>query len=390
MAIIKSKEQKIKFTLIKGYDGSVITEITEIMNRWRSAFSSLYNVDIDRYENGPDYIALLNMKNNLEAQQNLPGYKYNTFLNGELSFDEIEKAVKQLKKNKATGCYNIQNEFLMKSEFLVPLYRLFQTIFNAGLVPTIWGKCCITPIPKSSMKDPFTPLNYRGISLLSCVSKLYSRVIKNRLTDYCNICDILVDEQNGFRKDHSCLDHISSLSSIIKNRLLNNKPTFTFIYMSKAFWVIRDLLFLRLLQYGVDGKFYRTIKTVYRNNVSCVKINNCNTEWFEISSGVRRGDTLSPSLFLLFIKELNIGIDINGKTVCTLFYADDIVLFAENEEDLQRLIAHVHKWCNKWKMFINSDNNKVVHFRNSRKPVTLFKFSNGDTDLEIVKTYNYF
>ena len=59
--------------------------------------------------------------------------------------------------------------------------------------------------------------------------------------------------------------------------------------MSKAFdWVNRDLLFLGLLQYGVDGKFYRTIKTLYRNKVSCVKINNCNTEWFEISSGVRQ------------------------------------------------------------------------------------------------------
>ena len=91
--------------------------------------------------------------------------------------------------------------------------------------------------------------------------------------------------------------------------------------MSKAFdWVNRDLLFLRLLQYGVDGKFYRTTKTLYRNNVACVQINN-NTEWFEILSGVRQGDTLSPSLFSLFINEelavelqnLNIGIDINEK-----------------------------------------------------------------------------
>ena len=61
-----------------------------------------------------------------------------------------------------------------------------------------------------------------------------------------------------------CLYKKKKKISIIKNRLLNNKPTFTcFIDMSKAFdWVNRDLLFLRLLQYGVDGKFYRTIKTL--------------------------------------------------------------------------------------------------------------------------------
>ena len=145
----------------------------------------------------------------------------------------------------------------MKSDLLVPLYRLLHTIFNAGLIPTIWGKCCITPTPKSSMKDPFTPLNYRGISLLSCASKLYSRDINKRLTSYCNIFDILVDEQNSLRKDRSWIDYIFSLSSIIKNRFLNNNPTFPcFIDMSKAFdWVNRDFFCLRLLQYGVDGEF---------------------------------------------------------------------------------------------------------------------------------------
>ena len=75
--------------------------------------------------------------------------------------------------------------------------------------------------------------------------------------------------------------------------------------MSKAFdWVNGELPFLKLLQYGVDGKFYRTIKTLYRNYEACVKNNNCNTEWFEISPGVRLGDTLSPSVFSLFINEL--------------------------------------------------------------------------------------
>ena len=82
---------------------------------------------------------------------------------------------------------------------------------------------------------------------------------------------------------------------------------------------------------------HRTIKTLYQNNVSSVKINNSNTEWFEISSCVRQGDTLLPSIFSLSMNKLaelnnfNIGIDNNGNTVCTLFYACYIVLVAENE-----------------------------------------------------------
>ena len=91
---------------------------------------------------------------------------------------------------------------------------------------------------------------------------------------------------------------------------------------------------------------------------------------------------MTPSLFSLLINELavefknlNIGIDINGKTVCTLFYADNTVLFA---------IEYVHKWFTKWEMFVNYDKTKVVHFRTSKKPFTLLKFSYGDNNLEIV------
>ena len=82
-----------------------------------SRVTSIIFIDIDRYGYDADHIALLNLKNDLEAQHNLPGYKYNTFLNGELSFDEIKKAVKQLKKNKATGCDNMQNIFFYEIRF---------------------------------------------------------------------------------------------------------------------------------------------------------------------------------------------------------------------------------------------------------------------------------
>ena len=123
---------------------------------------------------------------------------------------------------------------LCKPQITYALYKLFSRIFESGKNPSLWKRCNITPVPKSAMKDPHVPINYRGISLLSCVGKMYSSFLSNRILSFCELCNILVDEQNGFRRNRSCNDHIFSLSSIIRNRLNNGKPTFAaFLDMGK-------------------------------------------------------------------------------------------------------------------------------------------------------------
>ena len=119
-----------------------------------------------------------------------------------------------------------------------------------GSRPQYGKKTIINPIPKGASKDPYLPMSYRGISLLSCISKIYSGVLNNRITDYFENVDVFVDEQNGFRKGRSCEDHVFVLNSIIRNRLTNNNPTFVaFIDLEKAFdRIFRDLLFYKFLR----------------------------------------------------------------------------------------------------------------------------------------------
>ena len=133
-------------------------------------------------------------------------------------------------------------------------------------------RCDITPVPKSAMKDPHVPINNHGISLLSCVGKMYSSFLSNRMLSYCELCNIIVDEQNGFRKNRSCNDHIFSLSSIIRNRLNNGEPTFAvFLDGEKTFdKVDRNLLLRRLLQYRIHDKIYYPIKNMYLDNIARV------------------------------------------------------------------------------------------------------------------------
>ena len=73
----------------------------------------------------------------------------------------------------------------------------------------------------------------------------------------------------------------------------------------KAFdWIPRDLLLYKILSYNVDGNFYNVIKSMYSNTTSSLKLNNIFTKWFDTTTGVRQGDTLSPILSNIFLNEL--------------------------------------------------------------------------------------
>ena len=75
------------------------------------------------------------------------------------------------------------------------LFKLFSFCFEKHIVPSLWLKSVVRPIPKSSDKNPYVPLNYRGISLISCIGKIYSSILDNRLIAYLDENNILVDEQ---------------------------------------------------------------------------------------------------------------------------------------------------------------------------------------------------
>ena len=95
---------------------------------------------------------------------------------------------------------------------------------------------------------------------------------------------------------------------------------------------------------------------MYVDYIVRFKVNNVFTDWSNVSSGVRQGDNLSPILFNLYINvlaieltDLNYGVDIGGKKVCLLLYAADIVIIAENENDIQTQLDFINQWCKKWR-----------------------------------------
>ena len=292
----------------------------------------------------------------------------------------------------------LPNELLKSPHMLTVLHSLCQTCFNSGITPSVWDKSIIIPIPKSSKSDSRVPLNYRGISLLSTVYKLYSSVLNKRLTDYLELNNVLVDEQNGFRKNRACIDHIFVISSIVRARLEEGKSTFVcFIDFKKAFdWINRELLEYKLLCSGILGTFYKAIKALYKAPVACLELNNFRTGWFPTPFGVKQGDVLSPTLFALYvndlakeIKQANLGVSIGNINLSILLYADDIALMAENESNLQNMLNIVSKWCSKWRLAINREKTQIIHFRKKTEQQSNYSFMFESMSLNYVPSYKY-
>ena len=136
---------------------------------------------------------------------------------------------------------------------------------------------------------------------------------------------------------------------------------------------------------------------MYSNPRSRIILNDHETDYFGCPIGVKQGDCLSPTLFAIFIndlaleiKESNIGINLDDHLFLNiLMYADDIVLLAENEADLQSLLLIVEKWCKEWRLEVNLTKTNILHVRNKRKLQSKFVFLFNNRPVIYCKYYTY-
>jgi hypothetical protein len=114
-----------------------------------------------------------------------------------------------------------------------------------------------------------------------------------------------------------------------------------------------------MLLNNIDGKLYNSIKSLYVQTTASIRINNKMTDWCLCNSGVKQGDNLLPILFSIFIddlvdeiNELGLGVNIGDSKLSILLYADDIVLVALSEADMQNMLNKLHDWCKRWRVLI--------------------------------------
>ena len=188
----------------------------------------------------------------------------------------MHEAIDKLKNKKSPGIDGILNEMLKcGSEVMTPiLTKIFNKLLCNGVFPNYWSHGLITSIFKEN--NPKDPNNYRGLTLCSCLAKLFTSVLNNRLQKFLVDKGIIKNEQIGFKKRARTSDHLYVLKTLVDKYTRKNGALHAcFVDFKKVFdkvWL--NGLFYKLQAYGISGNFYKVIKGMYSNINCSVKIDD--------------------------------------------------------------------------------------------------------------------
>ena len=318
-----------------------------------------------------------------------------------ISPKELDIASKILKNGKGTGIDVIRNEMIAPLVRTYPqlLIRAFNDIvINHKTLCSDWLHSLITALHKKGAKDD--PGNYRGISLMSCIGKLFLTIINNRLVKFSLENNLLSPGQLGFVIGNRTSDPHIILHNLLqkychkKNRRLYG----CFVDFSKAFDTVpRDILLHKLRQKGIDGRILEIIKTLYHEDSASVKIGKKYSPSFKTNIGVRQGCVLSPLLFNIFLADLQPALDEckdhvkvdKDKELSCLLWADDILMFAKSEQGLQDKLNKLEEYCEINKLTVNTDKTQCMIFNKTGRLLKNHEFTYKNTALECVREYKY-
>ncbi len=312
-----------------------------------------------------------------------------------LTEEEVGAALAQLANGSAPHDDGIPNELLKYGED--GMRRLTTTLLNVMLecrtVPAVWRLGTIVSIPKPGgcRTDPG---DYRGITLLATIGKLFCRCLQNRMA----AAVALHEGQSGFRAGRECADNLFVLSGIINQRKAEGRLTYAFFLdVKKAFdSVWHDGMWSKLWDKGVRGRVWDTVRNMYSKMRSRVRVNGVTSSDFPVLRGTAQGCTLSPLLFNIFIDGLLDAVDAAGLGALIgalrlpgLMFADDFCGTTDDDDKLQRLIDVVYDYLQEWGLQANVSKSAVVVFGGSRAPRPTRTWTWGNAAIPLKTEYKY-
>lgn len=299
------------------------------------------------------------------------------------SGEEVVRCIKGLKNKKSVGEDRIPVSVLKETAEVIaqPLEHIVNLMFLNGVFPDDLKHAQVRALYKKGSRSD--EKNYRPVSLLSNVSKIFEKIIYSRLMSFIENNGLLTDQQNGFRKKRSTINAIYQALSKVLNSLNNDKTTLAMLVdLSKAFdSVNHGILLQKLEKYGVRGVALRLIGSYLSNRTQNVVEYNeegilvC-SEKIEVKRGVPQGSILGPLFYILYTNELP---NVTGDYM--VLYADDTTLiFAEDDRDilLQRVDSAVRSLneyfvANDLLMNVNKTQTLLFSNRNNDAVTTAFE-----------------
>ena len=331
---------------------------------------------------------------------NEPTHSELEVLNSSFCIGEIDVAIKNLKSNKAVSLDCISNEMIKYSN--TDIRTVIQTLFNKcleyGIYP--WSSSVTTPLHKKGDKE--NPDNYRAITLGSCLGKLFSSLILQRLVNFRKKECPDAPNQLGFCPGSQTSDHILTLKTLVDKYVSKKRQRLytCFVDYRKAFdRVCRDALLFKLAHMGLSGNIFMCIQHMYRGSSTRIKLIKKISDAIEVQVGTEQGHPLSPELFKIFIHDLSVELNnissdlypcLMDTSINHLLWADDLVLMALNKEALQDLLNILNRYVNTWELEVNISKTNIMVFNTSSKILKeSYGFLLGDMKVEPVRNYTY-
>ena len=326
MKKLKTNRKNISWA-IKDKNGKLLTSKEEILERWATFYEELYedNTTCHPIDIGPSVSPIPRIIKR-----------------------EIQAALKKLKSGKSPGIDKIYSEFLKAGGPILVniLEKFFNAILTSGVIPTNFKEAMIIVLFKKD--DRSECKNYRPISLLSHVYKLFMTIIGDRIKD--DLYSSFPSSQAAYQPGRSTTEQIFSLCQLIEKSIEFNEPIhLVFIDFTKAFDSIKlDKLWTILDKTTVINKNYiNLLKSLYDNSCATIKTDLGVSRNISIEKGVKQGDMLSAILFCIVLASVILkteeqcpysGYSVGGQILSNLAYADDIALANRDIQSLQNFV----------------------------------------------------
>lgn len=285
----------------------------------------------------------------------------------EIPKSTVLKELLSLDTSKGVGLDGIPPIFLRLTAKHIcdPLVYIFNLCLKEGIFPKVWKSARIVPVHKGGSRSDVE--NYRPISILPTLSKLFERLVHNIL--YPSLHKLIIEQQHGFVRHRSTVTNLVLYTTYIFENLDKNKQTDSvYTDFRKAFdRVDHKILLEKLYTVGIRGNLWCWFKSYISSRTQKVVINGYESEFVSISSGVPQGSILGPLLFVLFINDVHRCF----KYCNFLLYADDLKIYHTiNSNDdhvkFQQDLDRFSQYCHDNQLCLSLNKCKTIRFTKKR------------------------